>query len=144
MSSPINLLKAPAFLAAAFLLLCGCSEYRTVWREQKLTSGKIVKVTSCHFTWGIEHDVRTPGNDSFALEFVYTTPDAGDDAREREAKDVFELIRPISEQWAVQTASLAGFPTTTRKGEYDLYFFKRAADGQWSCERSSRKVFANE
>lgn len=131
-------------LLVGALLFSGCGDHPSIWREQKLASGKVVKVTSCILTWGIEHDERTVGNDSFALEFVYSNPTATEEARELEAKEVFELIRPISEQWALPQASLAGFPTLTRRGKYDIYAFKREADGHWSCERSSRKVFANE
>jgi len=40
--------------------------------------------------------------------------------------------------------AVAGFPTTTRKGKYDLFVYQRRADGQWTVERSARKVFAND
>jgi hypothetical protein len=60
------------------VLLGACGKHASVWREQTLPSGKVVKVTACHLAWGLEHDERTPGADSFALEFVYTRPDAPD------------------------------------------------------------------
>jgi hypothetical protein len=94
--------------------------------------------------WGIEHDERDPGIDSFALEFVSANPQADSKVREQEVSEVFELIRPISEQWGFNTASLAGFPTTQRKGAYDVYLFKRSPDGKWSYERFQAKVFVND
>ncbi|HAM71304.1 MAG TPA: hypothetical protein DCM86_06645 [Verrucomicrobiales bacterium] len=121
--------------------LTGCGENRPVWRDQALPSGRTVKVTSCLLTWGIEHDERTPGQDSFALEFVSSTPGATPAARTQEAREVFELIRGASETWGFKHGSVAGFPTLERKGKYDLYLFDRAADGQWSVKQESRKVF---
>ena len=122
----------------------GCRESRPIWREQSLPSGRTVKVTSLHLVWGVEHDERTPAQDCFALEFVYSRPEVNDEAREREARDVFELIRPASEQWSFKTATLAGFPGLVRKGSYDLFVFNRGDDGRWKMERTPRKVFAND
>jgi hypothetical protein len=138
-----SLLKI-ALVSMVALLLGGCGEYRPIWREQTLPSGRVVKVTSCIFTWGVEHDERFPDLDSFALEYVSSMPEASDGAREQEAKEVFELIRSTSELWRCNRASVAGFPTTNRKGKYDLFVFKRASDGKWSFERFSQKVFAND
>ena len=136
--------KVLAMLSMVALLLSGCGEFRPVWREQQLPSGRVVKITSCMFTWGVEHDERSPDQDSFALEYVSAKPEAGDDAREQEAKEVFELIRSTSELWGCNRASVAGFPTIKRKGQYYLFAFQRAPDGKWSCTRSTPKVFAND
>ena len=133
-----------ALLGMLALLLGGCGEFRPVWREQTLPSGRVVKVTSCLFTWGVEHDERFPDLDSFALEYVSARPDASDGDREQEAKEVFELIRSTSELWGCKRASVAGFPTLNRKGKYDLFVFERAPDGKWSCTRFPQKVFAND
>src|SRR5262245_41217048 len=102
MSSIRCFMKWTAIMCATVALFLGCGgEYRAGWGEVKLPSGRLVKVTACHLAWGVEHDERTPGNDSFDMEFVYDSPDANDDMRNREAKEAFELIRPIAEQWAV-------------------------------------------
>src|ERR1043166_3638189 len=93
-----------ALVGAIFLLSCGCSENRPLWREQKLPSGRSVKVTSFLLAWGAEHDERIPSNDCLALEFVYSTANASAEVREGEAKEVFELIRPASELWGLTTA----------------------------------------
>jgi hypothetical protein len=130
---------------AVVLVVAGCGgPYRTIWHDQKLPSGKTVKVTSFNLVWGVEHDDRDSSKDCFALEFVSADPQAEPGRREAEATDVFELIRPISEQWGFRRASIAGFPTTERKGRYDLYWFQRQPDGRWSFTRTERKVFAND
>ncbi len=127
------------------LILCGgCTNLEQPWREQKLPSGKAVKVTLFQLVWGAEHDERRPNDDCLALEFVMTNPAADADAREAEALDVFELVRPVSEQWGFRTASLAGFQSTRRKGAYDLYSFRRNADGSWSHQHSQAKVFIDD
>jgi hypothetical protein len=131
-------------LLAAVVAGGGCGESHPLWRDQKLPSGRTVKVTSFHLAWGSEHDERIAANDSFDLEFVYAQPDAGDAAREVEAKEVFELIRPLAERWNLPHASVSGFPTLQRKGKYELYTFERGADGQWKSQRISRKVFVND
>ena len=131
-------------LALILPVLVGCSDTQSLWHEQLLPSGKVIKVTSFHLVWGAEHDERSSGNDSFALEFVSANPQAAPKAREQEALEVFELLRPISEQWGFHTASLSGFPTTKRKGVYDVYSFKRNSDGKWSHESFPAKVFVND
>jgi hypothetical protein len=121
-----------------------CGGHRPIWHDQKLLSGRTVKVTSFNLVWGVEHDERDTTKDCFALEYVSGDPQADPRRREAEATEVFELIRPVSEQWGFQTASIAGFPTVERKGKYDLYWFERKADGRWSFTRSEMKVFVND
>jgi hypothetical protein len=127
------------------LSVSGCeSHYRPLWHDQKLPSGKTIKVTSFNLVWGVEHDERDINKDSFALEYVWANPQADAARRDAEALDVFELIRPISEQWGLHSASIAGFQTVERKGRYDAYQFVRQPDGRWVFTRSEMKVFANE
>ena len=133
------------FLCSLILLcLCGCGEYRSVWHEQKLPSGRSVKVTSLHLVWGAEHDERDPGKDCFAMEYVMADPAGDAKTHEQEVREVFELIRPVSELWGFKSAEVAAFPTADRKGRYDWYLFVREADGKWSFKVESRKVFAND
>jgi hypothetical protein len=133
-----------ALVVLSILSLAGCGQSRSIWHDQKLASGKTIKVTSCLLAWGVEHDERDASKDSFALEYVSADPQAEVARREAEATEVFELIRPISEQWGFRSASIAGFPSVERKGRYDLYWFERRADGRWSFMRSERKVFATD
>lgn len=133
-------------LALVLVVAAGCDDhFRTLWHGEKLPSGTMVKVTSFNLVWGIEHDDRNVGQDSFAIEYVTSVAGADSNRREAEAAEVFAgLVRPASEQWGFHTASLAAFPTLQRKGHYDLYLFQRGSDGAWSYTRSDTKVFAND
>ena len=108
-------------LVLALPVLISCTDTHSIWHDQVLPSGRTIKITSFHLVWGVEHDERHPGNDCFALEFVSANPQADPNVREQEALEVFELIRPISEQWGFNTASLAGFPTTQLSGMVNSY-----------------------
>ena len=128
-----------------FLFFSSCNNYfRTTWHDQKLPSGKTIKVTSFMLVWGVEHEERFTDRDCFAMEYVSAIPGADSTERIAEAKEVFELIRPVSEQWGFQMATIAGFPKLERKGKYDLYVFNRNTDGEWSFTRTDTKVFAND
>lgn len=131
-------------LALTSMTAAACGESRPIWHDQVLPSGKTVKVTSFNLVWGVEHDDRDASKDCFALEFVSANPGADEAVREREALDVFELIRPASELWGLKTASVSGFPSVERKGRYEIFTFTRGADGKWSFTRQSAKVFAND
>jgi hypothetical protein len=101
-------------------------------REQRLPSGKVVNVVSCVLAWGSEHDERLPGQDAFALEYLATVPRVPAQEQEREVLEVFELIRPISEQWGLPTATVAALRTADRTGTWDVFVFQRSASGRWS------------
>jgi len=132
-------------LVLALAFVAGCDDhFRTVWHGQKLASGNTIKLTSFNLVWGIEHDDRDVHMDSFAVEYVTAEPNANAVRREAEAAQVFELVRPVSEQWGFRFASMSAFPTLQRKGRYDLYQFERQADGRWSFKRSDAKVFADD
>ena len=121
---------------AGMALLAGCSGepagFRQLVREQRLPSGKVVKVVSCLFAWGVEHDERHPDQDAFALEYLSATPRVPPEGLESEAVEVFELIRPVSEQWGLSTATVSALRTPDRTGTYDVFAFKRSAGGAWS------------
>ena len=132
-------------LILALVLVAGCDgPFRTLWHGENLASGGSVKVTSFNLVWGVEHDDRDVNTDSFAIEYVTANPGADVAQREAEAAQVFELIRPVSEQWGLRTAQMAAFPTLARKGHYDLYWFEHQPDGHWSFKRSDAKVFATD
>jgi hypothetical protein len=125
----------------AVALSLGCfgdhGEFHQLVREQRLPSGKVVKVVSCVLAWGVEHDERHPSQDSFALEYISTVPRVPPEELEREVLEVFELIRPISEQWGLSTAGVSALRTPERTGTYDVFGFTRSAAGQWSYVRQS-------
>jgi len=101
-------------------------------REQRLPSGRVVKVVSCVFAWGAEHNERFPDQDAFALEYLSTAPRVPPEQLEREVLEVFELIRPISEQWGLPTATVSALRSADRTGTWDIFAFKRSASGAWS------------
>lgn len=137
----LGFLCIPALFMGLWLLEGGS---RSIFHDQVLPSGKLIKVTSFHLVWGVEHDERHVNQDSFALEFVSANPQADAKEHEQEALEVFELIRPISEQWGFNMATLSGFPTIQRKGQYNIYIFNRSLDGKWSYKREPAKVFVND
>ena len=99
---------------AAFLFVG--RDIQPIFRDQVLASGKIVKVTSFNLVWGIEHGERRNRDDSFALEYVSSATVGDETALDQEIVEVFELIRPISEQWGFKGATISAFPTTQRIG----------------------------
>jgi hypothetical protein len=115
-----------------------------VVREQTLPSGKTVVVTSFDLLWGVEHEERRSRDDAFGLEYVSSAPKGDMAALDREITEVFELIRPISEQWGFNTATISAFPTTKRKGWYYIYSLTREPQGKWTFDRKLTKVFAND
>jgi hypothetical protein len=119
-------------------------DYEPPFRERMLASGKTVKVTSFHLLWGIDHDDRHSRDDAFGLEYASGAPLDDLEALDAEVLQVFELMRPVSEQWDFDVATISAFPTTKRKGQYYLYSFKRAEHGTWGFERSPAKVFVND
>lgn len=112
--------------------------------EQRLSSGKTVHVTSCLLVWGVEHEQRFPNQDAFALEYVTSVSLSAEEVLDTEALEVFELIRPVSEQWGFSTASVAAFPIAERTGPYVQYAFSRSATGTWTFRRARAKVFNTE
>jgi hypothetical protein len=122
-----------AVVAAAFCVVaCFGNDTHPLVHEQRLPSGRVVKVISCLLAWGVEHDERHPDQDAFALEYVSGVPRERSQELEREALEAFELIRPISEQWGLSTATVTALRTPQRTGTYDVFAFTRSAAGTWS------------
>ena len=131
---------APILLALALVSLAGCDNgpFRTPWHAEKLASGNTIKVTSFNLVWGAEHDEHALGKDCFAMEYVTSYP--GDDKkREAEVAEVFELMRPASEQWGFGEATVAAMPTLEGRRQQDLYWFVRKADGHWASKQIFKK-----
>jgi hypothetical protein len=125
-----------SLLVFTFLFAAGCDDsqtpFRTPWHAEKLASGSMIKVTSFNLVWGAEHDDHALGKDCFAIEYVSLHPDANAAERQTEAAEVFELVRPASEQWGFAEATVAAIPELEHRGPYDLYWFRRQSDGHWS------------
>src|SRR5215510_13587383 len=129
-------------VVAAFLFIG--PQVRAISHDIVLPTGKVIKVTACHFAWGVEHEERRISDDSFVLEYVSTVPHTDLAAVDRETVETFELIRPISELWGLNVASVSAFPRAERKGKYFIYDFSRKSDGTWNFERKPAKVFVND
>lgn len=141
----LGLLAAPVLLIGAFLSLAYFQENQSpLFREQRLPSGRIIKVTSFLLAWGVEHNERFPEQDSLSLDYVSSVPGADSASIDQEAIEVFELVRPASEQWGFKSATLSAFPSTTRKGQYYIFAFKQAPNGSWFFQRSAAKVHIND
>jgi len=110
----------------------GHSTFRTPWHPEKLASGKTIKVTSFNLVWGAEHDEHALGKDCFDIQYVSLLPDADATARKAEATEVFELMRPASEQWGFDEATVSAIPTLEHRGPYDVYWFRRQREGSWT------------
>jgi hypothetical protein len=114
-------------------LAIGCNEtFHAPTREQHLPSGRVVTIVSCLLAWGVEHDERHTQQDAFQVEYLSSVPREQSQELEREVLEVFELIRPISEQWGLSSASVVALRTPERTGTYDVYGFTRSAEGMWS------------
>lgn len=135
-------LLAVGAVAAVFFLMG--PQIRTVSHEVALPTGKVIHVMACHFAWGVEHQERHVSHDAFVLEYVSTVPHTDLAAVDRETVETFELIRPISERWGLNVASVSAFPSAQRKGKYFIYSFSRNAEGRWDFERKPAKVFVND
>jgi hypothetical protein len=126
------------FLVFAVLCSAGCDglsgPFHTPWHAVMLPSGSTIKVTQFDLVWGAGHDDHALGGDCFAIQYVTAYPGASDKRRESEVAEVFELARPISEQWGLREATVAAVPTLEHRGLYDLYWFQRAPDGHWSSK----------
>jgi hypothetical protein len=134
-------------ISVLLILACiGCAPapgFHAPTRLQRLPSGKVVAVTSLLLVWGVEHDERHPEGDSFALEYVSPSITAAPAALDQEALEVFELIRPVSEQWGFDTATISAFPSPERTGKYEVFVFSRSTESSrsWTHVRRSAKVF---
>ncbi len=131
-------------LGSVFCLLYFGTSDTMVAHDQVLPSGKNIKITMCNFAWGVEHDERFPDKDCFVLEYVSSVPDADQHVKDQETVEVFELIRPTSELWGISKAEVLAFPSTRRKGSYDIYFFTRSSDEKWTSTRETAKVHIND
>jgi len=129
------------FVRSAFMVLLvstgGCDDgnypFKTPWHPEKLASGSTIKVTSVNLVWGAEHDEHTLGKDCFDIQYVALHPDADAATRQAEATEVFELVRPVSEQWGFGEATVSAIPVLDHRGPYDVYWFRRQPDGHWSA-----------
>lgn len=111
-------------------------------RVLKLASGRGVDVTALYFAFGDEHSGRGAVDDGLSIAYVSAAANEG--ARDKEAAEVFEAIRPLSESLGVGSAEVSAFPSLVHKGHYALYGYTRDAAGGWTSKRIDAKVFVND
>jgi hypothetical protein len=134
---------AALFAAAALLLTIptgGPSEAHH--RTLRLVSGRTLEVTALYLGFGDPHSSRGSIDDDVEVEYVTSAADGA--ARDQEASEVFEAIRPLVESLGVGSASVAAFPSLLRKGHYQRRLYTRDAGGAWTPTRSDAKVFVND
>ncbi len=110
-------------------------------RTLKLASGRTLEVTMLCLVFGDDHSQRGAVDDGVGVEYVTSF---GDGARDKEAAEVYEAIRPLAESLGVGSASISAFPSLLRKGHYQRYDYSRDAAGAWTSKHTDEKVFANE
>jgi hypothetical protein len=111
-------------------------------RMLRLPSGRALEVTALYLGFGDAHSGRGAGDDGLSVEYVASSTD--DEARAREAGEVFEAIRPLAESLGVRSASVSAFPTLVRKGRYERHDYTRDESGAWTSKRTEAKVFATD
>lgn len=111
-------------------------------RTLALPSGRALEVTALHLAFGDDHSGRGAIDDDIEVEYVTAAADGA--AREEEAADVFEAIRPLVESLGVGSAVLAAFPSLVRKGHYQRRHYTRGPGGAWTPRLSDEKVFVND
>src|SRR6185369_2092216 len=109
-------------LTAVVVIGCGQQVFTPLYHDETLPSGEKVKITSFNLVWGGRpgDDGCTGGSDCLSVEFVSNHPDADPAKKEKEAREVFELIRPTSEQWGFSNAQVMAFRQVQRTGDYDI------------------------
>ena len=113
---------------------------RMLFRDQILPSGSVMKVSSFNLVQRKENKNHKRSKACFALEYASSVSNAEPESKAREALEAFELIRPISEQWGLDTASISALQSSNRNGAYDKFVFKRSADGKWFYSRYPAKL----
>ena len=111
-------------------------------RRLKLASGRTLEVTALYLGFGDDHSGRGAVDDGVCVEYVTSFPDEA--ARDKEAVEVFEAIRPLVDSLGVGTASVSAFPSLLRKGRYERHDYTRDAAGTWTSKRVEAKVFIND
>ena len=111
-------------------------------RTLQLASGRTLEVTALYLAFGDDHSGRGAVDDG--VEVAYVTSSPGDDARDKEAAEVFEAIRPLAESLGVGSASVSAFPSLLRKGRYERHDYARDAAGSWTSTRVEAKVSVND
>lgn len=102
-------------------------------RTLKLASGRALEIMGLYFSFGDEHSQRGAIDDGISVQYVSAA--AAGEARDKEAAEVFEAIRPLSESLGVATAEICAYPSLSGKGRHDVYAYSRDVAGAWNVKR---------
>lgn len=127
--------------AALLLLFSGGVRDVQPHRTLRLSSGRALEVTALYLGWGDDHSGRGSIDDGLCVEYVTAAADTS--AREREAAEVFEAVRPMADALGLSSAEVSAFPTLKRKGRYERWEFSRGS-GAWTSRHVEAKVFVND
>jgi len=119
-------------VAAMFFFAGPGGSHEQRHRTLKLASGRALEITGLYFAFGDEHSQRGAIDDGISVEYVSA---AQGEARDKEAAEVFEAIRPLSESLGVVTAAVCAYPSLSRKDRYETYAYSRDTAGAWTFKR---------
>lgn len=131
------------WIAIIVLVCVGCRIGESVdsvngSREQILSSGNKVKITGLNLAFG---DRASGSQDVMVLSYQTLYVEKVSSDRNKEAHEVFELIRPLCEQWRLSGADLMAFQKNNGKGDFWAIRFRRGTDGRWNAEEMPGKVY---
>jgi hypothetical protein len=122
------------FSAGALLLHAGSGGSKEQrHRALRLASGRTLEVMELRLAFGDEHSQRGAVDD--ALQVEYVAPAAEQGARDRDAAEVFEAVRPLAEALGVGAASVVAFPSSLREGPGERHDYTRDSAGAWDFKR---------
>lgn len=133
-------MKMLHFALPIMLLFPGCSpsvaDSKTKWRAQQLGSGRTAEIFAFQLAYG-DNSV----DDRMRVDYHVQNAKPDIIEMEKDAQEVFALIRPTCETLGLRHAELSVFPTRSRRGEFESFHFQKANENQWNCQRQKGKVY---
>jgi hypothetical protein len=120
-------------VAAMLFAVASGGSHEQRHRTFKLASGRALEIMGLYFAFGDEHSQRGAIDDSISVQYVSAA--AKGEARDREAAEVFEAIRPLSESLGVATAEVCAYSSLSLKGRSEIYAYSRDTTGVWTFKR---------
>jgi hypothetical protein len=116
--------------AALFFAAAPGGSHQQRHRTLKLASGRALEVVGLYFAFGDEHSQRGAIDDGISVQYVSAAAEG--EARDKEAAEVFEAIRPLSESLGVVTAEVCAYSSLSRNGRSETYAYSRDTAGAWT------------
>jgi len=124
-------------VAAMFFAAVPGGSHEQRHRTLKLASGHALEIMGLYFAFGDDHSQRGAIDDGISVQYVSAAAEG--DARDKEAAEVFEAIRPLSEALGVATAEVCAYPSLSRKDRSEIYTYSRDTAGAWTFKRVDRR-----